>query len=249
MIKRVWIVTRLLIHVLLGLVLTLLFSVPRLLRLMTLSQHLTVAKWWHQHILNLLNVEVQFVGDMTHLQPIVVSNHISWLDILVIASKVRICFVSKAEVRRWPVIGFLAAIAGTVFIRRGSGDSKLIGEQMAQRVAQGGHILFFPEGTTTDGSDVKTFFPRLFAPAIESNISVSCFTLIYEHQPLPHPSVPYIGDQSLWANLMALIDCQQKIPVKMVLHPKVDPQGLDRKHLAMHCHELILAAITEYKDQ
>ncbi len=80
-----------------------------------------------------------------------VSNHVSWTDIPLLGMLTPMSFLSKAEVRTWPVAGWLAAKAGSLFIRRGSGDSQLIRKQMSRHLEQAHPLLMFPEGTTTDG--------------------------------------------------------------------------------------------------
>jgi 1-acyl-sn-glycerol-3-phosphate acyltransferase len=86
-----------------------------------------------------------------------VSNHISWLDIAVLGSGARVFFLAKAEIEKWPVFGNLAKGGGTLFIKRGSGDSVRIREQIAEFLSKDIPVLFFPEATTTDGSKVKKY--------------------------------------------------------------------------------------------
>ena len=86
---------------------------------------------------------------------LLVANHVSWVDIFVVNALTPAAFVSKADVRQWPVIGWLAAVNETVFLRRGSrGHARVINEEIAERMRAGRHVALFPEGTTTDGSHV-----------------------------------------------------------------------------------------------
>eukprot|EP00611_Tribonema_gayanum_P028489 TRINITY_DN7336_c0_g1_i1.p2 TRINITY_DN7336_c0_g1~~TRINITY_DN7336_c0_g1_i1.p2 ORF type:complete len:239 (+),score=16.02 TRINITY_DN7336_c0_g1_i1:178-894(+) len=123
--------------------------------------------WWHQVLLRILEVKVVVRGERLPGTRVMVANHISWLDIPVVGACEPTRFVSKAEVGEWPVIGWLADAYGTFYLRRGSGGTKQLIESIDEHL---GHdsIVFFPEGTTTDGSIVLKFQPRLFATAIET---------------------------------------------------------------------------------
>jgi 1-acyl-sn-glycerol-3-phosphate acyltransferase len=94
-----------------------------------------------------------------------VSNHVSWTDIPLLGALQPLSFLSKAEVRDWPVAGWLAHKGGTQFIRRGAGDSSQVGQQLTRHLQQGHHLLIFPEGTTTDGLALRTFHGRLLSSA------------------------------------------------------------------------------------
>ena len=91
-----------------------------------------------------------------------VSNHISWLDVLVIGSIRPVCFLAKSEISQWPLIGYLARRAGTLFIKRGQGVQSAT-RAVTDCLRHGHSVVVFPEGTTSDGSQVKPFYPRLFS--------------------------------------------------------------------------------------
>jgi 1-acyl-sn-glycerol-3-phosphate acyltransferase len=93
----------------------------------------------------------------------VVSNHVSWFDIFALNASKRIYFVSKAEVAAWPGIGWLARATGTVFIKRDRRDATQQVGVFQKRLEAGHKLLFFPEGTSTDGQQVVAFKPTLFA--------------------------------------------------------------------------------------
>jgi 1-acyl-sn-glycerol-3-phosphate acyltransferase len=95
-----------------------------------------------------------------------VSNHVSWTDIPLLGMLTPLSFLSKAEVRHWPVAGWLAEKAGTLFIR-GGGDGQRLREQISGQLEQRQPLLIFPEGTTTDGRSLRTFHGRLLAGAID----------------------------------------------------------------------------------
>lgn len=99
---------------------------------------------------------------------LLVSNHLSYLDIITVCSQSPVVFVSKKEVRDWPWIGLLAAMGGTLFIdREQRRDVERMGTEIQRIVAQGVPVCVFPEGTSSDGSAVLPFFSSLFQPAVE----------------------------------------------------------------------------------
>lgn len=117
---------------------------------------------------------------------VVVANHASWLDILTLNVSQRVFFVAKDEVRSWPAIGAMARAVGTVFIRRKRGDAKLQHDLFLNHAQKGHKLLFFPEGTSTDGRHVLPFrsslFQAFFAPDLADLMWVQPVTVLY-HAP------------------------------------------------------------------
>jgi 1-acyl-sn-glycerol-3-phosphate acyltransferase len=111
---------------------------------------------------------------------LVVSNHLSYLDILILSSAMPCFFVAKAEIAGWPFFGHAARACGTLFINRGSLASALsVSEQIADRLKLEVPVLFFPEGTTSDGSSLLRFHSRFFEPAILAGAPVTTAALRY----------------------------------------------------------------------
>ena len=104
-----------------------------------------------------LPFRINVFGQLPDTSMLWVSNHVSWTDIALLGQLTPLSFLSKADVRGWPVAGWLAAKAGSLFIRRGAGDSQLIRQQMHHHLSQGLPLLMRPEGTTTDGRCVRIF--------------------------------------------------------------------------------------------
>ncbi len=131
-----------------------------------------------------LGLRVEIKGRPMEANGILVANHSSWLDIFVLNSVAPLYFVAKVEVASWPGIGWLARLTGTVFVRR---DAREAGRQAAlleERILAGHRLLFFPEGTSTDGQRVLPFKPTLFAPVFSQHLrevtSVEPVTVAYE---------------------------------------------------------------------
>jgi 1-acyl-sn-glycerol-3-phosphate acyltransferase len=133
-----------------------------------------------------------------------VSNHISWADIPLIGGLAPLSFLSKSDVRRWPLAGWLAQQAGTLFIRRGAGDSGQLSQSMAQRLRLGLPVLIFPEGTSSDGSGVRHFHGRMLSAAIDAQRPLQPLAISYLRAGERDPLAPFVGDDELVAHLRRL---------------------------------------------
>lgn len=153
-----------------------------------------------------LAIEVELHGEMPTEHALWVSNHVSWCDIPVIGSTAPVFFLSKAEVASYPVIGRLAKAAGTLFIQRGSGDSAAVAVQMGGFLRQKLPVLFFPEGTTTDGREIRRLHSKLLAAAVETGTPVQAVVLCYQGPDGRLDDVmPFIGDMGLPTHLNAVL--------------------------------------------
>ena len=163
-----------------------------------------------RRLCEVFNIEVQVHGTIPHEPALWVSNHISWLDIAVLGSGARIFFLAKAEVEKWPILGNLAKGGGTLFIKRGSGDSERIREQIAGFLKQDIPVLFFPEATTTDGRQVKKVHGRLLGAAIEAQRPVQVCVICYVNQ---HGEMdmtaPFIGEISFVDHVQKILEMPQ----------------------------------------
>lgn len=111
---------------------------------------------------------------------LVVSNHLSYLDIVIYSAAMPCFFVSKAEVNRWPFFGFAARAGGTIFLDRASlSSANVAANSIAARLALQIPILLFPEGTSTDGSQVQRFHRRLIQPAVEARAHITPAAIRY----------------------------------------------------------------------
>lgn len=138
---------------------------------------------------------------------LLVCNHVSWLDIYLIYAARRVHFVSKAEVRNWPVAGWLARKTGTLFIERGRrADTARINVEMRALIQTGAWVAVFPEGTTSDGRALRRFMPSLLQPAVELNCPVVPAGLRYRTLDGEYSAAPaYIDNLSMWQSLKKII--------------------------------------------
>lgn len=124
---------------------------------------------WSRCLLGFMGVRLR-VEALPHLPhgALVVANHVSWLDVYLIHAAHRVHFVSKSEVRRWPIAGWLAHRTGTLFLeRQRRADTLRVSREMGEVMTQGAWVAVFPEGRTGDGRSVRKFLPSLLQPAVE----------------------------------------------------------------------------------
>jgi 1-acyl-sn-glycerol-3-phosphate acyltransferase len=228
---------RLIAHLFTGLLLVAAVTVnPRLSR-----EKLT--RWWNTRLLVILNVRLRVVGQQGSGAQMIVCNHISWLDISVLASAELTRFVSKAEVGQWPIAGALANAAGTFYIRRGAGGTKQLIQQIGEHLRGGGSATVFPEGTTTQGGRMLKFQPRLFAAAIESSSPVQPIALRYGLAANGDNIAAFVGEQTLTHNLRRLLR-ERELTVELHYCAPIRPQpGQDRASLAQAAHDAICAIV------
>lgn len=167
---------------------------------------------------------------------LLVSNHLSYLDILVLGSITPTVFVAKSEVRRWPVLGWLTHQAGTLFIQRGKrSDVARINEQ-AERVLDSGVLLvIFPEGTSSDGREVLPFKSSLLEPVVGRRHALSAAHISYEiDDGKPGEDVCYWGEMTFGPHLLKLLT-KRRI-VASVTFTAVEESAGCRKELARQLH-------------
>ncbi len=166
-------------------------------------------QWWLSRITRLMGIKVNVVGSIPSPYPgkgiLYVSNHVSWIDIPLIGGLQQINFLSKAEVKNWPLIGYLAQSTGTLFIKRGNGDAQKVAEDIAGYIEQGRSVLFFPEGTTSDGRQVRRFFPKLFRAAEHTQIQLCPVAVHYKLEDNPSNPAAFIDDDEFGSHLWNLL--------------------------------------------
>ncbi|AKN26054.1 MULTISPECIES: lysophospholipid acyltransferase family protein [Stutzerimonas stutzeri group] len=204
------------------------------------KQRLT--QWFLTRLAAALPFRLRVTGELPTQPMLWVANHVSWCDIPLLGMLAPLSFLAKAEVRAWPALGWLAQAAGTLFIRRGGGDAALVNRQLATQLVQGRHLLIFPEGTSTDGTDVRTFHPRLFACALEAGCAVQPVAIRYWRNGKPDTVAPFVGDDELPAHLRRLLT-SDICDVEIQLLPPIDVMALDRKAVAMNAQQAIANAL------
>jgi 1-acyl-sn-glycerol-3-phosphate acyltransferase len=165
---------------------------------------------WSLKLLAILNIDLVKSGHapetLTPKNTLVVGNHIAWLDIMLINSTSVCSFVGMQEIRRWPVVGWLVANAGTIFIdRKNRRDSLRVNSALSQELASGKSIAFFPEAQTTLGVSVYPFKAALFEPILMSQGQVLPFYIKYTHAGQYTAKPSFSGDVSFFGSLFNIL--------------------------------------------
>ncbi|RQH08332.1 lysophospholipid acyltransferase family protein [Paraburkholderia dinghuensis] len=236
--------TRLLIHLLRG-ALTVALRFPRA----SADQRHAMNRAWSLKMLELCGMKLVVHNDAARLdaRALVVCNHISWIDIYVINAWRPTPFVSKAEIRSWPLIGWFAQNLDTVFVEREKrSDAKRIMHELAARLDRGELMCVFPEGTTTDGRALKTFHTNMFQAAVEAGCPVQPLCILYEDAEGRQSMAPaYIDDVSLKQSLDAMLKAGPLTAHVYVGEP-IQAEG-DRRKLAAQAEAAVGAALDEMR--
>ncbi len=200
---------------------------------------------WSRKLLGICRVSVEMAPGAPVLEhALIVANHVSWLDIFVINALYPCRFVAKAEIRAWPVLGWLAAAAGTVFIARGNRrELRHIFKGIVSVLAQGQRVAFFPEGTTSRQGEVLPFHANLFEAAIDAKVAVQPYALAYlDTAGRNHPSVDYIGDTTFADSMFRILEGEPVRARLQALAP-IAGEGAHRRELAQAAHDAVANAL------
>jgi 1-acyl-sn-glycerol-3-phosphate acyltransferase len=184
-----------------------------------------------------MGLRYTFVGTPPS-QGLVVSNHLSYLDIAIYSAAMPCVFVSKAEVRQWPYFGLAARASGTVFVDRTSrAGAAAAAAEMLNRLKLPVPVLLFPEGTSTDGAQVLRFHSSLFQPAIEAAVPVTAAAIRYMIQgELPERHLCWYGDEAFFSHLWRALGAP---PSSAEIVFGLPAQYDDRRQAARVTHDLV----------
>lgn len=200
------------------------------------------ARWLHEScslILRSLGVRLECRGSRP-AQGLIVSNHLSYLDIPAFAAATPCVFVAKREVRNWPVFGLFARCGGTIFIDRQSrASADQVALQMIDVLQKGIPVMLFPEGTSTDGSTVLRFHPSLLQPAVALSATIVPAAIGYRMTGGEERDVCYYGDIRFGPHLLQLLG-RGGISAEIEFHPDSEIYA-DRKSAAQDLREKVAA--------
>jgi 1-acyl-sn-glycerol-3-phosphate acyltransferase len=200
---------------------------------------------WSVKLLRLAGMRLVVHNDEARLDhgALVVGNHVSWVDIYVINAWRPTPFVSKAEVRAWPVVGWLAEQLGTVFIHREKrSDTRRIMHELSTRLSAGELICVFPEGTTSDGTALLPFHSNMFQAAVEAQCPVQPVCMLYEDaHGRQSTAAAFIGDMSIAQSLDTLLR-GGPITAHLYVGQPIQP-GPDRRALSAQARDAVGAAL------
>jgi 1-acyl-sn-glycerol-3-phosphate acyltransferase len=199
---------------------------------------------WATRMLAILGVDLRVEGEPPDRGPVLlVSNHISWLDILVLHAARHCRFVSKSDVKHWPLIGPLATGAGTLYIERESRrDAMRVVHHMAQRLQAGDIIAIFPEGTTSDGRQLLPFHANLIQSAISAHAPAQPVRLAFVDKATGARSdgPRYIDEDTLLSSVWRTASSARIDAVVRFGHPQL-AQGRDRRTWAADLRQAVEA--------
>ncbi|HYA49723.1 MAG TPA: lysophospholipid acyltransferase family protein [Streptosporangiaceae bacterium] len=201
---------------------------------------------WARGLTRILRLTVEVRGTPPTPPFLLVTNHLSYVDVIVLASCAPAVFVAKQEVRGWPIWGMLAALVGTIFVDRNDRrDALRVTECIRAAVAAGEGVVVFPEGTSSPGTEVLPLKPALLEAAASSDWPVRYASLSYgvpEDEAPAHLAVCWWGDMSFAPHLAGL--CRLSEFQALVVFGPEEVRGSDRKVLAIRLHEVIAQQFT-----
>jgi 1-acyl-sn-glycerol-3-phosphate acyltransferase len=173
---------------------------------------------------------------------LLVSNHISWIDVFVISAAFPTAFIAKDDVQAWPLFGWLAVKNETLFIKRNNPrQARETNEKIANQLKQGKHVTVFPEGTTSNGLSVLAFHAALIQPALDVGKPVVPLAISYWEPGGRRSLAPrYDGDITFYQSLMSILS-RRCLRVKLITMQPLGLSGENRRQIAVAARELILS--------
>ncbi len=205
----------------------------------------------------ILNIKVTVVGRAKQIEEggtVIVSNHLGYLDGIVLGSIFPVVFVSKREVRKWPVIGLWVSSFGTIFINRQRKDQvPLLVAEISRKLKEGANILLFPEGRATNGERMLPFQTAPLAAPLRNRSIVVPLTLVYKRvndkavSKENRDSIYCYDDMDFVPHFWKLLSLRS-IEAVVTVHPKIDCSRYEnnsagRKKLATDCYNRILGTV------
>ncbi|MBV1774891.1 1-acyl-sn-glycerol-3-phosphate acyltransferase [Burkholderiaceae bacterium DAT-1] len=181
-------------------------------------KRMNAVRKWSLNLLKINGIHVNVRGATPQARSsgiLLVANHISWIDIFVMNAAYPSRFVAKSDVRHWPLIGWLSAHTGTLFIKREKrSDTARVNQQIAEALTIGDCISIFPEGSTSDGRNLLTFNSSLFQPAIDAETLIVPVSISYKYSDGRHGDhVAYIGDMTLIESILNIVSTKHTVAV------------------------------------
>jgi len=195
---------------------------------------------WFKKILDIIEIKTIIKGEIKAGNYLIISNHSSWLDIIILGSTFKTTFLSKIEVSRWPIIGKITTAVDIMFINRGEKNAATLAvDGISEFIENNRSVTIFPEGTSSGGKGLLKFKPRLFASCINTNCPVQCVIIKYPYKNKNiHPSVPFVRGNSLFLNILKVL-FQNDIVAEITISELVSTKDKNRKSVANECYEIV----------
>jgi 1-acyl-sn-glycerol-3-phosphate acyltransferase len=209
------------------------------------ARRLALQRQWCRALLDILGLRLAVDGAVAPGGVLLVANHVSWVDVIALNAVSPASFVSKDDVVRWPLIGWLLPRTDTLLLRRNRPrDAQRIGAAIADRLAAGRRIVLFPEGTTTDGNQVLPFSAALLEAAVAQRAPVQPIAIAYLERDGTASRAPvYAGDTSFLQSLLTIVEADA-LTARVRFLPPLSSVGRSRRALARCARAEVLAALT-----
>ncbi len=202
-------------------------------------------RWWSLGLMWIFGLRAVRVGQPLPDPVLFVANHTSWIDIELLHSQRAACFVAKAEIAHWPLVGWLAASGGTIFHRRGNNYSlAAVMAVMVERLRQGHSVAVFPEGGSGIDGVLRVFHARIFQAALDAEVAVQPVALRFARGGRRVVSAGFREDESFFGNFLRLLG---EPPMDAEVHflPVVPVSSSGRRHMAEQARERIAVALAD----
>lgn len=243
--RYVWRAPQLLVHALIAFPLALIAFSPlgRGVRIRGERLDYTMTRWWSGRIVRIFGFRISRTGEPVTGTVLFVANHVSWLDIELMHSQRIMSFVAKAEIARWPLVGWLATRAGTIYHQRGSGHSlTAVMQRVVDRLNEQMAVAVFPEGSTGPGDRVRTFHARIFQVAADAQVPVQPVALCYGNGGRMDLCVPFAPNENFFENFMRLLGEPGREAQVRFLEP-LQASGDSRRQIAEAARAAIAQAL------
>jgi 1-acyl-sn-glycerol-3-phosphate acyltransferase len=245
--RYVYRVPLLLLHLFVSLPLTLLvITLPVLARRRTSAGETwahRMIRWWSLVLMRVFGFRVRRIGEPLPGAVMYVANHVSWMDIELMHSQRMMGFVAKAEISRWPLVGWLASQADTIYHHRGSNDSLHgVMHQMVERLQSGQAVGVFPEGRTTTGHTIGNFHARIFQPAVLAGAPAQPVALRYGEGGNAQTVISFQPGENFLHNFLRILGEPGRVAEVHFLDP-VPASEDGRRRMAEACRQRIVEAM------
>ena len=227
---------------------TLLLPIQALLHIFKKRLSDIIPMIYHKIILRLLSIKIIAKGSVGENGSLIVSNHASWIDILILSSIIKTSFVSKSEVSNWPLISWLAKLQKTIFInRKNHKQLAKIADEIQHRITKKQNVVLFPEGTSSDGNKVLPFKSSIFTLCKSDvrDLNIQPVSIAYTKynglnmSRIERMLIAWYGDMDLLSHIYKLIG-SGSFEVEVTFHNKIDiSEKKSRKEIALECESVV----------
>lgn len=181
------------------------------------------------------------IDNSTHGR-LVLANHVSWIDVFAINASLPCRFVAKDDIARWPVLGALVTLSGTLYIERGRRHAvAAMNHAVRERLLAGESVAVFPEGTTTDGRQLLPFHSNLVAPAMAATAPVWPIAIVYREEGRRSDAAAFVGEVTLVTSMIQIL-LARGLSVEIAILPPIDVTQLSNRHAVAHAARDAIAA-------